>query len=121
MRFIIAMAVALFVAPAAYEQHVKVVGIGASTCSRFSEEVGRNPRVQRDYFAWAQAFMSAVLLNAPKGRDETLDLSPEAFSLQQQASFLYTYCRQNPRALPRVEEAGWREMTSLVKSKCFAS
>jgi hypothetical protein len=94
MKLLHALAVALFVAPFvapdAYGQHVKIVGIGASSCAHFSKGVARNSQVERDYFAWAQGFMSAVLLSAPKGQDESLDLSPEVFPIQRQASFLYT-------------------------------
>ncbi|WP_245430929.1 hypothetical protein [Rhodoplanes roseus] len=79
----------------ALAQHVKIVGIGASTCTRFDEEIARNPTVERDYFAWAQGFMSAILLRAPEGKDKGLDLSPESLPLQQQASFLRIFCARN--------------------------
>jgi hypothetical protein len=82
--------------PAAFGQHVKIVGIGASSCARFVEEIAGRPAVERDYVAWAQGFMSASLLLAPKGMDEGLDLAPESFRLQQQATFLRDFCERNP-------------------------
>jgi hypothetical protein len=63
----LALVVLLLVAPTAYGQHGKTVGISASGCSRFTEEVGRNPRLERDCFAWAQGLMCAFVLKAPQG------------------------------------------------------
>jgi hypothetical protein len=53
-----------------------VVGLGATTCQQFNEEVKSNPLVRRDYLAWAQGFMSGILLGRPAGVDEGLDLNP---------------------------------------------
>ena len=63
---------------AASAQMVKIVGIGAASCAHFNEEIARDPRSERDYFAWAQGFMSGVLAQAPLGVDEGLDLDPLA-------------------------------------------
>ena len=73
----------------------KVVGIGASSCAQFNEEIARSPSAERDYFAWAQGFMSGVLLRAPTGQDEKLDLTPPSFPLRQQAAFLRLFCSKN--------------------------
>lgn len=73
-----------------------IVGIGAASCTRFNEEVARNPPVERDYVAWAQGFMSGVLIRAPAGVDENLDLLPPTYPLQRQADFLRSFCRNNP-------------------------
>ena len=75
---------------------MKIVGIGASSCARFHEEIARSPSTERDYFAWAQGFMSGVLLRAPLGQDETLDLAPPSFSLGKQAAFLREFCSKKP-------------------------
>ena len=96
MRLLLATAVITLAVQTASAQHVKIVGIGASSCAQFKDEVTRTPRIERDYLAWAQGFMSAVILNAPKGRDESLDLAPETFPLREQAAFLAIYCSQNP-------------------------
>ncbi|MFO1100744.1 MAG: hypothetical protein U1E81_21430 [Xanthobacteraceae bacterium] len=89
------LAAFLFTAPCAQAQMVKVVGLGASTCAQFNEEIARRPSVERDYFAWAQGFMSGVLLRAPTGQDEKLDLAPPSFPLHQQAAFLRLFCSSN--------------------------
>jgi hypothetical protein len=77
-------------------QTVNIVGIGAATCARFNEEIARKPPAERDYFAWAQGFMSGALMRAPQGVDEDLDLLPPSFPLQQQADFLRAFCSENP-------------------------
>ena len=48
----------------------KIVGLGAATCQQFNDDVKSNPLVRRDYLAWAQGFMSGVLLSRPPGVDE---------------------------------------------------
>ena len=78
----------LLAAICAQAQTAKIVGIGASSCAHFNEEIARSPSTQRDYFAWAQGFMSGVLLRAPLGQDEKLDLVPPSFPLSRQAAFL---------------------------------
>lgn len=83
-------------ATSARAQVVKIVGIGASSCAVFNEEVARNPPAERDYVAWAQGFMSGALIRAPQGVDENLDLAPMTFPLRQQVEFLHTFCSQNP-------------------------
>ena len=58
---------ALLSSPATAET-VKIVGLGASTCARFNQEIGENPKLQRDYFAWTQGFMSGALIPSSSGR-----------------------------------------------------
>lgn len=77
-------------------QYVKIVGIGASGCATFNHDTAQDLMTERNYLAWAQGFMSATLLSAPRGKDEGLDLTPETFRLQRQADFLREFCRQNP-------------------------
>ena len=74
---------------------MKIVGIGASSCARFLQEIEGNPGAERDYFAWAQGYMSGLLIRAPAGKDEDLDLTPPAFPLLKQAAFLRTFCATN--------------------------
>jgi hypothetical protein len=74
----------------------KIVGLGAATCSQFGKDVEKNSAVQRDYLAWAQGFMSGILLSRPPGIDEQLDLNPPAFGLLKQLEFLGEYCNQKP-------------------------
>ena len=73
----------------------KIVGLGASTCTQFVRDVMKNPAVQRDYLAWAQGFMSAILLGRPPGIDENLDLIPTTFPLHKQLAFLREYCQKH--------------------------
>ena len=79
----------------AQAQSVKIVGIGASTCTRFLQEIDGKPQAEREYFAWAQGYMSGLLIRAPAGKDEGLDLTPPAFPLLKQAAFLRTFCATN--------------------------
>jgi hypothetical protein len=73
----------------------RIVGLGATTCQRFNHDVRSNPRVRRDYLAWAQGFMSGILLSRPPGVDEGLDLNPATFGLINQLQFLEDQCGRN--------------------------
>ena len=77
-------------------QTANIVGLGAATCKNFISDVEQNARVQRDYFAWAQGFMSGILMRAPPGVDEGLELNPSAFPLLRQIEFLRSFCARNP-------------------------
>jgi hypothetical protein len=80
----------------AQAQTARIVGLGATTCDQFTTDVQINPRVQRDYLAWAQGYMSGILLGRPPDVDEKLDLNPTSFSLSQQLHFLNDRCARNP-------------------------
>jgi hypothetical protein len=73
----------------------KIVGLGATTCQRFTEDVTSNPLLQRDYLAWAQGYMSGIILSRPPGVDEGLDLNPATFGLIHQLDFLKDHCAKN--------------------------
>ena len=81
---------------AAFPQTANIVGLGAATCRVFNRDVQQNFHLQRDYFAWAQGFMSGILVRAPPGKDERLQLNPPEFSLQKQVKFLREFCAKNP-------------------------
>ena len=83
------------VAGSAEAREAKIVGIGATTCARYLAQIEGRPQTERDFIAWAQGFMSGVLLRAPPGRDEGLDLMPKNFSVQKQANFLRRWCENN--------------------------
>lgn len=72
-----------------------IVGLGATTCEQFEYDVKANPAVRRDYLAWAQGFMSGILLSRPPGVDDGLDLAPAAFDLIKQLHFLEDHCARN--------------------------
>lgn len=73
----------------------RIVGLGAATCQQFNDDIKSNPLVRRDYLAWAQGFMSAILLSRPAGVDEGLDLNPATFGLINQLQFLEDHCAKN--------------------------
>ncbi len=74
---------------------IKLVGLGATSCGRFIELVRQKPQLERDYFAWAQGYMSGLLRRAPDGSDVDLDLLPPTFPLTSQISFIQKFCENN--------------------------
>jgi len=83
-------------ATAAEPAIAKIVGLGATPCSQFEREANERPAVQREYLAWAQGFMSGILMSRPPGVDVGLDLNPRSFGLRNQVEFLREHCRQHP-------------------------
>ena len=73
----------------------KIVGPGATPCQRFNADIAANPASRRDYLAWAQGYMSGILLGRPAGIDDGLDLDPPTFGLLNQLKFLEDYCARN--------------------------
>lgn len=96
MLRLLLIAAFVFGTQVAQAQKVKMVGIGSSSCTRFQQDIAENPAVERDYFAWAQGFMSGALIRAPEGVDDDLDLSPPSFPLLKQVDFLRAYCADHP-------------------------
>lgn len=82
-------------APTSEARTAKIVGLGAATCGRFMGDIAADPRVRRDYLAWAQGFMSGIILSRPPGVDEGLDLNPASFDLIAQLRFLEDHCARN--------------------------
>lgn len=79
----------------AQQTAAKIVGLGAATCIDFTNDIERSPIMQREYLAWAQGFMSGILLSRPAGVDEGLDLNPQEFGLLKQLEFLRQRCAEN--------------------------
>jgi hypothetical protein len=79
-------------------QGVKIVGLGSADCATFLREIAETKAEERTYFAWAQGYMNGLLIRAPAGVDESLDLSPPAFPIRKQADFIQAFCRANPAA-----------------------
>lgn len=73
----------------------RIVGLGAATCRQFMADVAANPPMRRDYLAWAQGFMSGIILSRPPGVDEGLDLDLPTFGLVAQLRFLEDHCARN--------------------------
>lgn len=76
-------------------QTVDIVGLGASSCQRFLSDIAINPHIEGQYLAWAQGYLSGLLIRAPKGVDENLKLLPVDFPIQRQAVLLKKFCRTN--------------------------
>lgn len=99
--FVIALSVTAVVAVDASRdlraetQKTTIVGLGATTCQRFNNDIRSNPFLRRDYLAWVQGFMSGILSSRPPGVDEGLDLAPATFDLVRQLQFLEGYCGRN--------------------------
>jgi hypothetical protein len=74
----------------------KIVGLGATPCAQFEQEANERPAVQREYLAWAQGFMSGILIGRPPDVDVGLDLNPRGFGLHSQLDFLKEHCREHP-------------------------
>jgi len=79
-------------------QKAGIVGLGAATCRQFIDDVRSHPMIRRDYLAWAQGFMSGILLGRPPGVDDGLDLDPVTFGLASQLDFLEAHCAGNASA-----------------------
>lgn len=73
----------------------RIVGLGATTCQEFNDDIKANPALRRDYLAWAQGFMSGIILSRPPGVDQGLDLTPKTFDLISQLHFLEDHCARN--------------------------
>lgn len=100
------------------EANVKIVGIGATSCAEFLRESEAKPVVQRDYLAWAQGFMSAILLSRPAGVDEKLDLMPPALPLLEQLKFLHELCARHPEnTFSETVEALYKHLRQLSKGE----
>ncbi|WP_454633528.1 OpgC domain-containing protein [Bradyrhizobium cenepequi] len=72
-----------------------IVGLGATTCRRFKEDIKSDPSIRKAYLAWTQGFMSGILSRRPPGVDEGLDLNPATFGLLNQLRFLEDLCAKN--------------------------
>ena len=79
----------------AFGQSAKIVGIGSASCEQFILEVSKTPTSERDYFHWAQGFMSGALIRAPTGVDEGIDLIPKEFPLERQINLINNFCKNN--------------------------
>lgn len=84
--------VGLFSELRAQHTTAKIVGLGATACARFVEDINADPTLKRDYLAWAQGFMSGILVSRPAGVDEALNLNPVTFDLAAQLQFLEGQC-----------------------------
>lgn len=77
---------------------VKIVGIGATSCSRYTTEIASNGDAEKNYLAWMQGYMSGIMVGRPSGVDEGIDLLPSAFPLAAQAAFMREFCAKQPKS-----------------------
>ena len=77
---------------------VKIVGIGATSCARFTSEITANADTEKTYLAWMQGYMSGITVGRPAGVDEGIDLTPYTFPLVAQAEFLREFCAKQPKS-----------------------
>lgn len=75
---------------------LRIIGPGAATCEDFVRDIRVNPTMEREYFAWAQGFMSGVMLRAPTGVDEDINFNPEQFRVGEQIRAIRLSCIQQP-------------------------
>ena len=85
--------------PSGEARTARIVGLGAATCSQFMADVAANPPMRRDYLAWAQGFMSGIILSRPPGVDQGLDLGPATFGLVAQLRSSKTTVRETGRSI----------------------
>jgi hypothetical protein len=65
---------------------------GRHSLPTYLNQIAKNQIAEREYFAWAQGFLSGLLMRAPPGRDESLKLNPAEFPVGVQLPFLREYC-----------------------------
>ena len=83
-------------AGASYAQTTKIAGTGAVSCGTFLKDIAMNPISEREYYSWAQGYMSGILVRAPAGIDDNLDLIARAFPVIRQLQFFRDYCAARP-------------------------
>lgn len=126
MRFVRLLIVAMLV-PAYAAAHptvalaqsaAKIVGLGGARCSEFLKEAKADPSIQRDYLAWAQGYMSGILITRPSGVDETLDLLPPGFPPPRQFAFLVEQCAVAPaQSFSDAVEALYKHLRSVGQNR----
>lgn len=63
----LAFAIEAIASPPILAQMAQIVGLGAATCKQFTADIESEPLIQRDYLAWAQGFVSGIILGRPAG------------------------------------------------------
>src|SRR5215217_9717284 len=76
---------------------VSGAGLGASSCLRFALDYTRMPRSEEQYFVWAQGYMSAIMMMAPGGIDDDLNLLPASYPKATQMAWIRGVCAQDPQ------------------------
>src|SRR5215217_8183796 len=99
LPFLALVTLAFAISPASAQAQgvVKIVGLGAATCATFREDIAKIPDLERVYFAWAQGYMNGLMIRAPEGQDEKIDLTPREVGLQAQLAYLRDFCTENSK------------------------
>lgn len=80
----------------AQAQSVKIVGIGAATCRDFLGEIQGRPDVEKNFFAWAQGYMSGLLIRAPAGKTKDSTLRRRRSRCSSRLSFCAVIVQRTP-------------------------
>jgi hypothetical protein len=72
-------------------------GLGASSCLKFALDYTRSPPSEEQYFVWAQGYMSAIMMMAPGGIDDDLNLLPASYPKERQMAWIRGVCAQDPQ------------------------
>ena len=63
----------------------------------FSKRYPLESSSERECFSWAQGYMSGILMRAPAGEDENLNLISSTFPVRLQLQFFRDYCATRPQ------------------------
>jgi len=111
-----AMALCTIFAGPVIAQSIKIVGLGASTCQQYLSDIQDNVAMEREYISWAQGYLSGLLIRAPVGVDENLDLTPPSFPLLRQAQYLREFCAAQPKLdFPEAVQELYRTLRTVQK------
>ena len=95
MRVIAAVSVILGLAVPSHA--VSGAGLGASSCLKFALDYTQIPPSEEQYFIWAQGYMSAIVMMAPSGMDDDLNLLPASYPKERQMAWIRGICAQDPQ------------------------
>ncbi len=87
----------MFLGLAAPSYAAPEAGPGATSCLKFALNYNRNPPSEEQYFIWAQGYMSAIIMMAPSGLDDDLDLLPPSYPKESQMAWIRSVCVQDPQ------------------------
>jgi hypothetical protein len=76
---------------------VSGAGPGASSCLKFALDYTRMALSEEQYFIWAQGYMSAIMMMAPGGVDDNLNLLPASYPKATQMAWIRGVCAQDPQ------------------------
>jgi hypothetical protein len=69
-------------------------GLGMTSCDQFTKSVRSSPRMEDNYFEWAQGYMAGM--NAMFGPARTLPKDLTATKFSDQKKFIRDFCKAHP-------------------------